>query len=67
MNLLEKNGVRLRALEPSDVEILYQWENDPAVWGVSHTLLPFSRHTLERSGSLPNRPTISITRAKLAL
>ncbi len=48
MNLLEKNGVRLRALEPSDVEILYQWENDPAVWGVSHTLLPFSRHTLER-------------------
>lgn len=48
MNLLEKNGVRLRALEPADIEILYRWENDTAVWGVSHTLLPFSRHTLEQ-------------------
>ena len=36
----------LRALEPSDVEVLYRWENDPAVWEVSHTLVPFSKKTL---------------------
>jgi diamine N-acetyltransferase len=48
MSLLENNGVRLRALEPSDIETLYRWENDTAVWGVSHTLLPFSRHMLEQ-------------------
>ncbi len=40
--------VRLRALEPEDAEWLYRWENDPAVWGVSHTLLPFSRHILRQ-------------------
>ena len=39
---------RLRALEAEDVDLLYVWENDPAVWGVSGTLAPFSRHTLRR-------------------
>lgn len=48
MNLLENDDIRLRALEPDDVELLYRWENDPAVWGVSGTLAPFSRHVLKR-------------------
>jgi len=48
MNLLENDTIRLRALEPDDVEMLYRWENDPAVWGVSGTLTPFSRHILRR-------------------
>ena len=48
MNGLGAEKVRLRALEPDDVEILYRWENDTAVWGVSHTLLPFSRHVLRQ-------------------
>lgn len=44
---LEGELCRLRALEPSDVELLYTWENDPAVWSVSGTLCPYSRHALE--------------------
>ena len=47
MNLSGKNII-LRALEPSDIDMLYKWENDPATWKVSHTLAPFSRHTLEQ-------------------
>ncbi|MCD8186953.1 MAG: GNAT family N-acetyltransferase [Rikenellaceae bacterium] len=47
-NYLESEKIRLRVLEPEDVEILYRWENDTAVWGVSHTLLPFSRHILRQ-------------------
>lgn len=39
---------RLRALEPSDVEVLYRWENDLTLWRVSGALAPFSRHTLLR-------------------
>lgn len=39
---------RLRALEPEDLDLLYTWENDPAVWGVSGTLAPFSRRMLQR-------------------
>lgn len=46
--MLKGNKVRLRALEPSDVEILYRLENDPAVWHLSTTLAPFSRFTLEQ-------------------
>lgn len=44
---LEGRLCRLRALEPADVDLLYAWENDPAVWSVSDTLAPFSRHALE--------------------
>jgi len=38
----------LRALEPSDVELLYQWENDPEIWKISQTLTPFSKYTLKQ-------------------
>ena len=43
---LQGPTVRLRAVEPDDVEIMYLWENDPEVWRVSGTLAPFSRHAL---------------------
>lgn len=45
---LEGRTTRLRALEPDDISLMYAWENDVAVWSVSGTLTPFSRHTLER-------------------
>ena len=32
---LEGRRIRLRAVEPQDAEVLYAWENDPAVWAVS--------------------------------
>ncbi len=44
-NIIGKR-VTLRAVEPADVEWLYKWENDTAVWGVSGTLAPFSHHSL---------------------
>ncbi len=39
---------RLRALEPQDIDVLYSWENDTALWRVSGTMAPFSRHSLMR-------------------
>ena len=38
----------LRAVEPMDIELLYEWENNISVWSVSGTTTPFSRHTLSR-------------------
>ena len=35
---LEGELTRLRALEAEDVDLLYVWENDPAVWGVRRFL-----------------------------
>jgi len=45
---LEKNQIRLRAPEPEDTDLLYSWENDPSIWRLSNTLLPFSRHDIEQ-------------------
>lgn len=38
--------VRLRALEPEDLDFLFALENDPDIWGVSDTMAPVSRHAL---------------------
>lgn len=48
MDFLENSRIRLRALEPSDVELLYLWENDTKLWHVSDTLSPFSRDILQQ-------------------
>lgn len=48
MNMLESDTVRLRALEPEDIDILYKWENDTNVWKVSNTVAPFSRYILKQ-------------------
>lgn len=47
-SMLEGEKIRLRALEPSDVDCLYKWENNPAIWSLSNTLVPFSRYILEK-------------------
>jgi diamine N-acetyltransferase len=41
-------AVKLRALEPEDLELLYEWENDEANWTISNTISPFSRYILKR-------------------
>jgi diamine N-acetyltransferase len=46
-NLLVGKNLRLRALEPGDVDLLYTWENDTSIWKISNTLVPFSRFQLE--------------------
>ena len=48
MSYLENSRIKLRALEPSDVELLYLWENDTDLWQVSDTLSPFSRDILQQ-------------------
>ena len=45
---IEGRTIRLRAVEPGDVDLMYEWENDCDIWPVSGTTEPFSRHQLER-------------------
>lgn len=47
MKLKGKN-ISLRAIEPSDIDLLYAWENDTENWNVSLTQTPFSRFVLEQ-------------------
>ena len=46
--MIKGNLVYLRALELSDADLLYDWENDMALWPLSNTLTPFSRFTIEQ-------------------
>ncbi len=40
--------VFLRAVELSDVDVLFQLENDPSIWSLSETIMPFSRFAIEQ-------------------
>ena len=45
---MDYKNIRLRALEPEDLELLYTWENNDINWVYSNTVSPFSRFTLKR-------------------
>jgi len=46
--MLQKESVKLRAVEPQDIDFLFQLENDDMLWHVSQTLVPFSRFDMEQ-------------------
>ncbi|MDR1455475.1 MAG: GNAT family N-acetyltransferase [Tannerella sp.] len=47
MKLLENETIRLRAMEPEDLDALYRWENDSRLWRYGNTLAPYSRFALK--------------------
>ena len=47
-NTLENQLVKLRAPEPTDVDLLYAWENNMEIWTASNTVTPFSRYVLKK-------------------
>jgi diamine N-acetyltransferase len=42
------DNVFLRALEPSDIDLIYKWENDVNAWKVSYSLTPYSKYLLNK-------------------
>ena len=48
MIILHGEKVRLRALEPEDLDFLYTTENDTNFWKVSNTQVPFSKFLLKQ-------------------
>ena len=57
----------LRALEPSDVDLMMIYENDEQVWPVSGTLSPYSRYTLEQYYANANLDIYSARQLRLAI
>ena len=45
---LEGKHIKLRALEPEDLDFLYKVENNTSLWEVSHTQTPFSKFILQQ-------------------
>lgn len=46
MLTLKGEHIYLRALEPTDLDFLYQLENDTSIWEISGTLRPYSKKVL---------------------
>ena len=42
------NGIRLRAPEPEDLEVMFRFENATDVWEMSNTTGPYSRFQLKQ-------------------
>ena len=47
-DILTNRDIKLRALEPEDLEELFRWENNPDTWHLSNTLTPLSRFVLRQ-------------------
>lgn len=43
---LSNERIYLRAIEPEDLQLFYQMENDPAFWEISNFTVPYSRYVL---------------------
>ena len=48
MKTLKGKKIQLRAMEPKDIDFLFEIENNPTVWSISNTNSPFSRYYLEQ-------------------
>ena len=46
--MLENENIRLRAVEPEDLDRLYAWENNPQLWDAGNTRNPYSRFILKQ-------------------
>lgn len=44
--MLSDGKIKLRAMEPDDLDVLYRWENDTSLWDVGCAIAPFSRKQL---------------------
>ena len=40
--------IRLRAMEPEDLETMYAMENDPQTWDVTNFSVPYSKYVLKQ-------------------
>lgn len=47
MKMLMRNGYKLRAPEPEDLDAMYRFENEPTLWETSNPTGPYSRFYLK--------------------
>ena len=67
MRYLLNGQIRLRALEPEDLEVLCRWENDSSLWEVGSTLAPFSRYILKNYIAESDRPLYEVRQLRLII
>jgi diamine N-acetyltransferase len=67
MTLLRDDKIRLRALEPEDLDMLYEWENDSSIWDAGSTVSPYSRYTLKEYIAQSHRSIYEMRQLRLMI
>lgn len=67
MERLKGKHIYLRAMEPEDLEFLYKLENDPAIWEISGTVAPYSKHVLRQYLENAHRDIYDVKQLRLAI
>ncbi|MBT8263361.1 MAG: GNAT family N-acetyltransferase [Bacteroidia bacterium] len=67
MNTLSGNKIILRALELTDLDFLYQLENDESVWEVSNTSTPYSKYVLKQYLENAHRDIYEVKQLRLVI
>ena len=44
----QNENITIRAAEPNDAKLIYNWENDQDIWRVSETYMPYSMYQIEQ-------------------
>ncbi len=67
MSSLKGEHVYLRALESSDLDFLYQVENNTDVWEISGTTTPYSKHVLQMYLDNAHRDIYEVKQLRLCI
>jgi len=67
MITLKGENISLRALEPSDLDFLYELENDEVVWEVSNTTTPYSKFILKQYLDNAHRDIFDVKQLRLVI
>jgi len=67
MLTLSGKHIRLRALEPEDLDFLYELENNTDLWEISGTLVPYSRQVLKLYLENAHRDIFEVKQLRLCI
>ena len=64
---LKGNHIYLRALEPNDLSFIYELENNTAIWEISGTTTPYSKHVLKQYLDNAHRDIYDVKQLRLCI
>jgi len=64
---LKGKDIYLRALEPEDLDFLYELENNTAIWEISGTIAPYSKQVLKRYLENAHRDIYDVKQLRLCI
>ncbi|MCW5519667.1 GNAT family N-acetyltransferase [Aureitalea sp. L0-47] len=67
MKTLKSDTILLRALEQTDLDLLYELENDESVWEVSNTTTPYSKFVLKQYLENAHRDIYEVKQLRLVI